>query len=248
MNLRRMSARRLLVALAAGVVMIGAITAGAWGLAGLRVRWDGPAAQETPGTNAGLWTGHVDQHLIRSSTSVGVGYHAAGELWLRIDEAGRARGHATVRYQPVFDASGINQRLDAGKDLGTMYLGVFGPSGVLAGQQLVQLLGVSAEFNEPMSVREYDLTGELNGPLVLHASGQPSPLHTVVSLDYLDHRETLTEQDLAIRQPFTKAAHVVERDGHSVASSIDPDGVAQPRTDGDVTERSSTYWSVERVS
>src|SRR5690606_59554 len=99
---------------------------------------------------------------------------------------GEARGHATVRYEPTFDANNLNQRVDAGKDLGTLYLGVFGPGAVIAGQQLAQLLGVSAEYAEPLAVREYDVTGTLNGPLALDTFGTPDPLHVVVSLDYLD--------------------------------------------------------------
>jgi len=177
---------------------------------------------------------------------VRAGYSMHGEFWFTVADQGRIAGYAVVTYEPFFDPAGIDAALDYIEDVGSESLGIFIPfpvdtSAILG---LDDLQAVRGEYDEPASIMEGPITGELEDDSVPMLSiewdgSEQIDLPITVFVDGASGSQEIARQTLATESPWLESARVEEPDGLRQAVSITGDH----STDGEVTVASDHTWS-----
>lgn len=117
---------------------------------------------------AGVWSGHTYGKVVRSERHLmSASYSWRGDYTFRVDDDGNLTGHATVSYDPTFDATGVNAALShITSSTSTILAGLPFGIGALSGAMLNSGVAVTAKYGRPMPVRSGSITGSLrNGKL-----------------------------------------------------------------------------------
>jgi hypothetical protein len=197
----------------------------------------------------GRWDGTAEGSLTRTTTfgngyEVSGGYRMEGELWFSVGAGGHIDdGWAVITYEPFFDVSGFNQALEDVRSIGDSSLL---PFPIPMGLATSDLLSVRAEFAEPMSTRQGEITGRLTGDsLSLRwAGGEELELAMTAYIDGVGTSQEVARESLVTEPPWLESAEVSEEGGVVQAESV----VEDTSQDGGVLQSISSSWTVGPAS
>jgi hypothetical protein len=192
---------------------------------------------------AASWIGTVQGKVVRSSRWVSTTGTARGDFWFNVGRNGRVSGRAVVVYEPTFDTDRLNALVGYAKAAVGTAVGAVPLFGGLAANQLNLLVGVRVAYDDPMPIREGQITGRLaNGRLSIDWAGRkPTGIRFRALMATLKEDQELTSGLLAAPNPWPGTARVA---GGRLAISTFK---RTSRDDGGVTETSRSYWSARRI-
>jgi hypothetical protein len=206
-----------------------------------------PAGAAHAAPRIGLWTGTINAQRERSTNLLSVGTSARGELWFRVGRGGKVAGHATVAFEPKFDADALNDAIDFAKDVGSSAAGLLPWPGAaaLVESGVATIVGVKEEFAQSLAVHSGPISGRLaNGQLSLAWSGaEPAPIPVGILLDTVAEDHLLATERMPMVAPLDATATVKRRVGrwHAVATNH------TSTTNDGVEDESTVAWSARRV-
>lgn len=200
------------------------------------------------GPRIGLWTGTINAHRERSTNLLSVGTSARGELWFRVGRGGKVAGHATVAFEPEFDADPLNAAVEFAKDVSNTAAAGLLPwpgAAALAQSGVATIVGVREEFAQSLAVHSAPIRGRLaDGRLSLDWSREvPGPIAVGILLDTVAEDHLLATERMPMVAPLDATATVKRRVNrwHAVATND-----LSTSNDG-VKDESTIAWSARRV-
>jgi len=205
----------------------------------------------------GLWIGSAHVTMSRSTSDFGLGYTMRSDFWFRVDADGKVKGKAYAVYQPTFDSSGMNAKIELVKSAVGGALSLLPGGGLTivgtaaeasrAGSEvaLSGLVGVQGKYNDPKPIRTGAITGTLRrGTLTLDwADVQPPGIPLTVSLQYINKSVPITNTTVRTQVPWHKPATIDPDSGGRFAIAQEQSSSSE---DG-VDESIFAHWNATRV-